>query len=281
MLGIPYQDIIGKYPFDSVCSFTRYFSYSIGDWANISGVFEVLKKDNPNTIFEIPSAKLLKEIAPNYQNWGTDKYDASEYINLIYQNNPNVNIVDKFTSKPITDHFRAQVNIEIPLAEKILLRFGYIPDELGKRDCTPKLYLSKEEIDNVKNTSYGCLLFGSRLKDLKGRWDFDHYLFKFAEQYKDSLVYYYSEFDLDETEWGEIFKNKINMAGLGLREQLVIKYLADFNIGYHAGINDAILGNGKDNTILTPYPNWKETHIRNTRYIFPNGDIKFLNYDIT
>ena len=273
MLGIPYQDIIGKYPFDSVCSFTRYFSYSIGDWANISGVFEVLKKDNPNTIFEIPSAKLLKEIAPNYQNWGTDKYDASEYINLIYQNNPNVTIVDKFTSKPITDHFRAQVNIEIPLAEKILLRFGYIPDELGKRDCTPKLYLSKEEIDNVKNTSYGCLLFGSRLKDLKGRWDFDHYLFKFAEQYKDSLVYYYSEFDLKDTEWDELFPIRYDLSRLNLREQLVIKSRAKFNIGYQAGMNDAV-SRHSNNIILTPYDNVKENIIRNVKYIHLDGKIK-------
>ena len=61
-----------------------------------------------------------------------------------------------------------------------------------------------------------------------------------------------------------------------MREQLAVKYHAKFNLGYHAGINDAVLGNGKENTILTPYPNFKETHIRNTKYIFPNGDKKYF-----
>ena len=285
MLGIPYQDVIGKYVFDSKLEFSRYFSYSIGDWANISGVFEILKRDNPEIEFFIPSPLLLKEIAPNYQNWGYGNYDASNYIDLIFQNNPNVSTTNKFDKKPITDHFRAQASVEIPLAEKILLRFGYTPDELNNRDCTPKLYLSQNEIDNVNKITggvkYGCLLFGSRLNNLQGRWDFDHHLFSIAEQYKDYPVYYYSEFDLNETEWGDLFKNKTNISHLNFREQLSLKYLADFNLGYHAGINDAILGNGKDNTILTPYSNWKETHIRNTRYIFPNGDIKFLDYDIT
>ena len=285
-LGIPYKDVISKYKFNSTFEFSRYYSYSIGDWAIISGVFEILKQDNPNTKFYIPSPSNLRKLAPNYKDWGLGKdIDAADYIDLIYQNNPNVSTINSFKTKPFTDHFRAQANVEIPLAEKILLRFGYTPDELKLKDCTPKLYLTKEEIDNVRKITggvkYGCLMFGSRLNHLKGRWDFDYHLLNIAEQYKDYPVYYYSEFNLDKTEWGTIFKNKTNISHLNLREQLALKYLADFNLGYHAGINDAILGNGKDNIILTPYPNWKETHIRNTKYIFPNGDIKLLNYDIT
>lgn len=285
MIGVHYKDVIGKVQFDEKFIFTRYYGYSIGDWANISGVFEVLKRDNPEIQFYIPSPSFLRKLAPNYMNWGYGKFDAADYINLIYQNNPNVSMVDHWEGNLTICHFRAQANVEVPLAEKILLRFGYSPNELNNIDCTPKLYLSQNEIDNVNKITggkkYGCLLFGSRLNNLQGRWDFDNHLFNIAEQYKDSPVYYYSEFDLDKTEWGDLFKNKTDISHLSLREQLALKYLADFNLGYHAGINDAVLGNGKDNTILTPYPNWRETHIRNTKYIFPNGEVKKLDYDIT
>ena len=130
-LGIPYKDVISKYKFNSTFEFSRYYSYSIGDWAIISGVFEILKQDNPNTKFYIPSPSNLRKLAPNYKHWGLGKgIDAADYIDLIYQNNPNVSTINSFESKPFTDHFRAQANIEIPLAEKILLRFGYTPDEL-------------------------------------------------------------------------------------------------------------------------------------------------------
>ena len=286
-LGIPYKDVTGKYEFNTRFEFARRNSYSIGDWAIVSGIFEVLKQDNPNITFNIPSPAYFKQTkAPsNYQKWGLKNHDAAGYIDLIYQNNPNVFTTNGFYNQPLTDHFRAQANVEIPLAEKILLRLGYSPDELKYRDCTPKLYLTKEEIDNVKKITggvkYGCLMFGSRLENLKGRWEFDNHLFEAAKKYSNYPIFYYSEFPLEGTNWGELFQNKTNIENLSLREQLTLKYLADFNLGYHAGINDAILGNGKDNTILTPYTNWRETHIRNTRYIFPNGETKFLDYDIT
>lgn len=283
MIGTKYEKDTPRYQFKDKFFFTRYHSYSIGDWSNISGVFEVLKKHYPDVEFKIPSPKLLKSLAPNYMNWSySPDFDPSTYINLIYDNNPNVELVDEYKGEGVNDHFRAQLDNEVPLAEKILHRFGFSPEELKEEDCTPKLYFTQEELDRVKEITngeiYGCLLFGSRINNLKGRWEFDTFLYDEAVKYKDYPVFYYSEFDLEGTDWGELFKNKTNFADLklSLREQLAVKYHAKFNLGYHAGINDAVLGNGKENTILTPYPNFKETHIRNTKYIFPNGDKKYF-----
>ena len=283
MIGIRYEEDAPKYHLEGDFFFTRYHSYSIGDWANISGVFEVLKKHYPEVSFKLPSPKLLKTLAPNYMNWSySPNFDPSTYINLIYDNNPNVELVDDYKGVGVNDHFRAQLEKEVPLAEKILLRFGFTPAELEREDCTPKLYFTEEEVEQARRITgdrpYGCLLFGSRLANLKGRWKFDNYLLNEAIEYADYPVFYYSEFDLEDTDWGQLFKNRVSFKqlNLSLREQLAIKYYATFNLGYHAGINDAVLGNRKRNTILTPYNFWKETHIRDTKYIFPNGDIKYF-----
>jgi len=282
VIGVKYTNEIEKFMFGRDFFFTRFYSYSIGDWANISGALYNLKLDNPEVKFYIPSGEFLKKIAPNYKDWGYGSIDPSTYIEVVYKNNPYVSMVDSYEGTAYTDHFRAQLDQQIPLAEKILLRFGYTPSEISKMDCTPKLFVGEDERSKILNITgdlnYGCLLFGSRVNNLKGRWSFDNHLLEQAEKYKDTKVFYYSEFDLEGTDWGELFKNKVNITDLGLsiREQVVLKYLAKFNIGYHAGINDAILGNGKDNIILTPYEPWTETHIRNTKYVFKDGSTKFF-----
>ena len=51
---------------------------------------------------------------------------------------------------------------------------------------------------------------------------------------------------------------------------MVIKSRAKFNIGYQAGINDAI-SRFSNNFVLTPYDDIKENIIRGVNYIHLNG----------
>ena len=152
--------------------------------------------------------------------------------------------------------------------------------QLKDIDTRPSLYFedSKESwefsdkfyhrwFDGFDN--YGCLLFASRIDNLKGRWD-DKKLLEEARKYKDTPVYYYSEFDLEGTEWDELFPNRLNLSVYNLREQLYIKSKAKFNIGYQAGINDAV-SKYTNNIILTPYDDIKENIIRNVQYIHLDG----------
>ena len=125
-----------------------------------------------------------------------------DYIDDIFKNNPYV--YHRFEPGDFdivfTDHDRAYTNdINIPLTEQILARFGYTQDEIINADCRPNLYFDENENPNpdIKD-EYGCLLFASRIDKLKGRWD-DKNLIKEARKYKDTPVYYYSEFDLDES----------------------------------------------------------------------------------
>ena len=93
-----------------------------------------------------------------------------------------------------TDHDRAYTDdINVPLVEQILLRFGLTLEDLSKIDSRPSLYFDKDENPNpdIKD-DYGCLLFASRIDKLKGRWD-DKNLIKEARKYKDTPVYYHSE----------------------------------------------------------------------------------------
>ena len=54
---------------------------------------------------------------------------------------------------------------------------------------------------------------------------------------------------------------------------MLIKSRAKFNIGYQAGINDAV-SKHSNNIILTPYDDIKENIIRNVKYIHFDGKIK-------
>ena len=79
---------------------------------------------------------------------------------------------------------------------------------------------------------------------------------------------------MEDTEWGELFPIRYNFADLSfdLRQQMLVKSRAKFNIGYQAGINDAI-SRYSDNIILSPYKDVKENIIRNVKYIHLDGQI--------
>ena len=226
--------------------------------------------------------KVLKNQIEIYQDGGlVDSFYAQnplDYIDYIFKNNPY--IYHRFEPGDFdvifTDHDRAYTdNINTPLTEQILLRFGFTLDEVKNIDCRPHLYYDEDENPNpdIKD-DYGCLLFASRIDKLKGRWD-DKNLIKEARKYKDIPVYYYSEFDLKGTEWEELFPIRYNFAdlNLNLRQQMLIKSRAKFNIGYQAGINDAV-SKHSNNIILTPYDDIKENIIRNVKYIHFDGKIK-------
>ena len=274
-LGYPLSEITSVLPddYDGWFPFTR-LCFSLGDWAVISGLPEALKKKYPKIKIALPSRKYLKTTVSNViGQWGYGDSNPLDYIDFIFKNNPYIDYRFNVGDFDLiyTDHERAYTDdINIPLTEQILLRFGFTQDELSKIDCRPHLYFDKDENPNptIKD-EYGCLLFASRIKNLKGRWD-DKKLLEEARKYKDTPVYYYSEFDLNGTEWDELFPNRLDLSIYNLREQLYIKSKAKFNIGYQAGINDAV-SRYTNNIILTPYDDIKENIIRNVQYIHLDG----------
>mgnify|MGYP003136382625 FL=1 len=284
-LGYPLSEITSVLPddYDGWFPFTR-LCFSLGDWAVVSGLPEALKKKYPKIKIALPSRKYLKTTVSNViGQWGYGDSNPLDYIDFIFKNNPYIDYRFNVGDFDLiyTDHERAYTDdINIPLAEQILLRFGFTQEELKDIDSRPSLYFedSKESwefsnkfyhrwFDGFDN--YGCLLFASRIKNLKGRWD-DKKLLEEARKYKDTPVYYYSEFDLNGTEWDELFPNRLDLSIYNLREQLYIKSKAKFNIGYQAGINDAV-SRYTNNIILTPYDDIKENIIRNVQYIHLDG----------
>lgn len=288
-LGIPLEKIEPQYTLDKDYSgwfpFTR-LCFSLGDWAVISGLPEALKKKYPKIKIALPSRYYLKNIFGNMlQQWRYGDNNPLDYIDFIFKNNPYIDY--RFNPGDFdiiyTDHDRAFTdNINIPLVEQILLRFGLTQEDLNNIDSRPSLYF--EELKKYQSNEfsqkfylkwfdgfgdYGCLLFASRIDNLKGRWD-DKNLLEEARKYKDTPVYYYSEFDLNGTEWDELFPNRLDLSVYSLREQLYIKSKAKFNIGYQAGINDAV-SRYTNNIILTPYDEVKENIIRKVQYIHLDG----------
>jgi len=169
---------------------------------------------------------------------------------------------------------------DLPIAEQVLLRFGFTIDDLNKIDSRPSLYFTQEEADAAKYVTgkekYGCLLLSSRIEKLKGRWD-DKNLLKEARKFKDTPVYYYSDFDLEGTEWDEIFPVRYNFARMGLtiREQLCIKARAEFNISYQAGISDAV-AKTTESIVLCPYKSPRANTVRNVKYVFVDKDLELI-----
>jgi|TARA_Y100000361_G_scaffold4813_1_gene4180 hypothetical protein len=276
-LGLPYDKLEPQYALDKDYngwfSFTR-LCFSLGDWAVISGLPEALKIKYPKIKIALPSRKYIEQIFGHIiDQWSYGSNNPLDYIDTIFKNNPHIDY--RFNPGDFdiifTDHDRAYTDdINVPLVEQILLRFGLTPEDLNKIDSRPNLYFDKDENPNPEiKDEYGCLLFASRIDKLKGRWD-DKNLIKEARKYKDTPVYYYSEFDLNDTEWDELFPVRYNLAKLSLREQLVIKSRAKFNIGYQAGINDAV-SRFSNNIVLTPYDDIKENIIRGVNYIHLNG----------
>ena len=260
------DDYEGWFPFTRLC-------FSLGDWAVISGLPEALKKKYPKIKIALPSREYLKTTVSNVINqWGYGDNNPLDYIDFIFKNNPYVDYRFNVGDFDLiyTDHERAYTDdVNVPLVEQILLRFGLTPEDVNKIDSRPSLYFDKDEKSKKIKFEYGCLLFASRIDKLKGRWD-DKNLIEEARKYKDIPVYYYSEFDLNGTEWDELFPNRFDLSKYSLREQLYIKSKAKFNIGYQAGINDAV-SKFTNNIILTPYDNIKENIIRKVQYIHLDG----------
>ena len=310
-LGIAVKDLLPEYSlpkdYDGWFPFTR-LCFSLGDWAVVSGLPEALKKKYPKIKIALPSRYYLKSVFGDMiQQWAYGDNNPFAYIDHIFKNNPYIDY--RFNPGDFdiiyTDHDRAYTeDINIPLAEQILLRFGLTQDDLNNIDSRPSLYFEDSEdsfeyspkfyhlgrnqswhLGESKGTKvtsfrfdgyddYGCLLFASRIKNLKGRWD-DKSLLQEARKYKDTPVYYYSEFDLNGTEWDELFPYRLDLSQYNLREQLYIKSKAKFNIGYQAGINDAV-SRYTDNIILTPYDDIKENIIRKVNYIHFDGTKKLI-----
>ena len=276
-LGYPLSEITSVLPddYDGWFPFTR-LCFSLGDWAVISGLPGALKSKYPKLKFALPSKNYLKTTVGNViGQWGYGSNDPLDYIDYIFKNNPHIDYrfeVGDFDSI-FTDHERAYTDdLNIPLVEQILLRFGFTQEELKNIDSRPNLFFDQDEIPNPEfKKEYGCLLFATRIDKLKGKWD-DKYLLEEARKYKDTPVYYYSEFELKDTEWDELFPIRYNFAdrNLNLRQQMIIKSRAKFNIGYQAGINDAI-SRFSNNIVLTPYDDIKENIIRGVNYIHLNG----------
>ncbi len=280
----------GWFPFMGMC-------YSIGDLGIRSGIFEALKKKYPKIKIALPTKEYVKQMIPGVNNWsyqGENK--ALDNKDIIHKNNP---YIDKFFSKGeftriFTDHDRCYSSLihdgemvrscDEPLAEQILRRFGFTDEDLENIDSRPKLYFDQEEIDKCEDIinkhfgdkPYGCLLFASRIESLKGRWDYDHYLIKETKEYHNKPVFYFSEFDINTTEWGKCFPNSIDFSelGLSLREQVYIKSKALFNIGYQAGITDAASGKDTKTITLCPYSTIRECCIRGTKYVYKDGSVK-------
>jgi len=297
-LGYPYEqikngkvetlpkDYDGWFPFMRMC-------YSVGDLAIISGVFEALKKKYPKIKIAWPTNDYIEEILGKgfVSRWDFNPQNtAINNIQTILGNNPHI---DYFFNKGefdtvFTDHERSYTKLihdgemirscDEPLAEQILRRFGFNDDDIKTIDSRPKVYFTDEEIEkcekiieeHIGSYDYGCLLFAGRLERFKGRWENDNLLFKDASKYKNSKIFYYSQFDLTNTEWEKLFPESINFEDLGLnvREQIYIKQRAKFNIGYQGGVNEASSGGRSKMVSLCPYKTIRENCVRGSKYIF-------------
>ena len=57
---------------------------------------------------------------------------------------------------------------------------------------------------------------------------------------------------------------------------MIIKQKSIFNIGYQAGITDAISGGGSDVTTLCPYEEPTHNTIRGVKYVFKDGSTRIF-----
>tara|TARA_B100000902_G_scaffold398933_1_gene467569 strand:- start:1572 stop:2651 length:1080 start_codon:yes stop_codon:yes gene_type:complete len=311
-VGVPYDEIKagkietlpeeydGWFPFMPLC-------WSMGDWAVRSGIFKALKVKYPKIKIAVPKMPTIQkicstdpffnqEISMSYTLGNGDIINPGENMRNVLQYNPNIDhYFDAGVFATIfTDHDRAYTEIkningksysaEEPLAEQILKRFGFTDKDIETIDSTPQLYFHSDEIQEYdkiidkyigRDKQYGCLLFSSRVEKFNGRWEFDNLLYEDAERFKDLPVFYYSSFDLDNTEWANFFPNRFdfNKLNLTIRQQLYIKCRAVFNLGYQAGITDACGGSNSEIITLSPYDSIGENRIRGVKYIFKNGRI--------
>jgi hypothetical protein len=285
------KDYDGWFPFMRFC-------YSLGDLGIVSGLFEALKTKHPNIKIAFPSNDYIKHIlGPQINQWNYEtKTNVFSNIDAVFRNNPFIDaLFDTGTFTTVyTDHDRSYSSLvhdgtmvrscDEPLVEQILRMFGFSDEELATIDSKPKLYFSQQEEDatnqilkqTVGSQEYGALLFASRLDWAKGRWEKDYLLFEAAEKFKGMPVFYFSEFDLQGTEWDKYFPERYNFADLQLdvRQQIHIKRKAKFNISYQAGITDASNGSGSEMHVLCPYPTIRENCVRGARYYYFDGSKK-------
>lgn len=281
------DDYEGWFPFMRFC-------YSFGDLGILSGMFEAMKKKWPKIKIAVPSNEYVEEMfGPQLSQWSYDQKSSSvTNLDQVWGNNPYIDYrFKKGDFETIfTDHERAFDHLihdgemlrscDQPLVEQILYRFGFSQEDLKTIDSKPKLYFTPEETqrnnkiieDVMVRRPYGCLLFASRISHLKGRWD-DKFLLQAAEKFKDMPVFYFSEFDLKETEWNDLFPEAYNFANfdLSIRDQIYIKRKAAFNISYQAGVTDASNGDGSEMHVLCPYPTIRENCIKGVTYYYFDG----------
>lgn len=302
-LGVPYDliksgkvetlpaDYDGWFPFMRLC-------YSLGDLGIVSGLFEALKTKYPKIKIAFPSLDYIKHIlGKGISQWdyGTQTTTISN-TDAIFKNNPYIDYIFELGDfdRIFCDHDRSYTSLihdgemlrscDEPLVEQILRRFGFTDNDIKNIDSKPKLYFSQEEEDTtnqlihqiVGEKEYGALLFASRLEWAKGRWKNDYMLFEAAEKFKGMPVFYFSEFDLQGTEWDTFFPERYNFADLkfDIRQQIHIKRKAKFNISYQAGITDASNGSGTEMHVLCPYPTIRENCVRGARYYYFDGSKK-------
>lgn len=281
----------GWFPFMSMC-------YTLGDLGIRSGIFEALKQKYPRIKIALPSKEYITNFFPPQElnNYGYKENKAIDNIDTIWGNNPHI---DYYFNKGefdriFTDHDRCYTflihdgemvrSCDEPIAEQILRRWGFTDNDFKNINTQPKLYFTPEEIDKgeeiIKNymglDSYGCLLFASRIPRYQGRWEYDHHLINETKEFHQKSIFYYSDFDINQTEWGECFPNSLNFKSLKLsiREQLYIKYRAYFNISYQAGITDSVCGGNTISIVLCPYNSIRECCIRGVKYVYKDGNVK-------
>lgn len=301
-LGVPYDKIksgeVNTLPedYDGWFPFMR-MSYSVGDLGITSGIFEALKTKYPNIKIAWPSTNYIKNVLGEsfISQWDyNENMTAVDNIMTIMDGNPYIDKIfeigefdrvfcdhDRSYLKLINDGERITTAPE-PLAEQILRRFGFDDNDISHIDSLPKIYFSKEEADicnsilkkYVGDDKYGCILLASRLDAYKRVWDGEEYLFDYLNDYSGMPVFYYSDRDLSNSKWSELFPNMIDFRTLGLtiRQQIYIKRNAEFNVGYQAGITDTSSVKGGNTIVLTPYKSIKSNCIRGTRYIHTNGN---------
>ena len=267
-------------------------SHSLGDWGIISRLPECMKKSYPKVKIYIPSSTLIHKIfLPFFQNgqWSSFIKKPWEVGEMILKNNPFIEGTfneNELQGECFTDHYRLFLSIEDdnePLVEQMLRSFGLSDEEIKNLDSRPKIYLSQEEeewyndfINKHFGEEYGCLLLSSSISKFNNQWEYDSVIFPHIEKFKHLPVFYYSSFDINQTQWKDKFKEFISFSNLNLtfRQQLIIKQKALFNIGYQAGITDSISGGGSEIITLTPYDNIGKNVIRGVKYVFKNGEVK-------
>ena len=288
------DDYDGWFPFMRMC-------YSIGDIAIISGIFEALKVKYPKIKIAWPSNNYIEHIIGKgvLSRWDyNSNVTAKSNIKTIMDNNPYIDKIFDVGDFDVvfTDHDRSYTSLindgemirscDEPLAEQILRRFGFTSDDINNIDSRPKVYFTEQEVDKYKSVikkhigddEYGCLLFAGRLDKFKGRWENDYLLFKDANRFRDTAVFYYSQYELKNTEWDNLFPRRIDFTHIKstIREQIYIKQHSRFNIGYQGGVTEASSGYNSEMISLCPYKSIRENCIRKSKYIFFDNTEKVI-----